>query len=169
MIYPSRRFCRQSISSQIRGNNSEPLSESRGDFAPHNVRLRSAVKEEKRRPIPANDSVNRGAKAVNRMGFESRKEGRCLARNRSQLTLRSSAATNHDLAVLGAVSRPLGGVSALAWGFVLRGMSSQTCLAHMLFGFWAARECVTSQVSWMSSVTEGGGATRTSTCPCSIG
>jgi hypothetical protein len=133
------------------------------------VRLRGAVKEKKRRSITTHHSVNRGATAVNRMGSESRKEGCCLAPNRSQLTLRSSAATNHDLALLGAVSRPLGGVSALAWGFVLRGMSSQTCLAHTLFGFWAARECVTSQVSWMSSVTEGGGATRTSTCPCSIG
>ena len=169
MIYPSRRLCRQSISSQIRGNNGEPPGEIRGNFAPHNVRLRGAVKEKKRRSITTHHSVNRGATAVNRMGSESRKEGCCLAPNRSQLTLRSSAATNHDLAVLGAVSRPLGGVSALAWGFVLRGMSSQTCLAHTLFGFWAARECVTSQVSWMSSVTEGGGATRTSTCPCSIG
>ena len=88
MIYPSRRLCRQSISSQIRGNNGEPLGESRGNFAPHNVRLRSAVKEEKRRPIPTNDSVNRGAKAVNRMGSESRKEGCRLAPNRIELTLR---------------------------------------------------------------------------------
>ena len=60
-----------------------------GDFTPHNVRLRSAVKEgEKRRAIPTEDSVNRGAKSVDRMGFESRKkEGCCLALNRSQLAL----------------------------------------------------------------------------------
>src|ERR1700722_10738523 len=120
MIYSSRRLCRQSISSQIRGNNSEPLGESRGNFAPHNVRLWGTVKEEKRRALPTNDSVNRGAKAVNRMGSESRKVGCCLAPNRSQLTLRISAATNHDLAVLRAVSGPLGGVSALAWGFDAR-------------------------------------------------
>ena len=60
-----------------------------GDFTPHNVRLRSAVKEEKRRAIPTEDSLNRGAKSVDRMGFESRKEGCCLALNRSQLALRN--------------------------------------------------------------------------------
>src|SRR5277367_5232273 len=86
MIYPSRRLCRQSISSQIGGDNGEPLGESRGNFAPHNVRLGGAVKEEKRRPIPTDDSVNRGAKAVNRIGSESRKEGCCLAPNKIQLT-----------------------------------------------------------------------------------
>lgn len=52
----------------------------------HNVRLGGAVKEEKRRAIPTNDSVNRGAKAVDRIGSESRKEGCCLAPNRIQLT-----------------------------------------------------------------------------------
>ena len=81
------RLCGQSISSQIRGDNSEPLRKSRGNFAPHNVRLWRTVKEEKRRAISTNDSVNRGAKAVNRMGFESGKEGRCLAPNRSQFAL----------------------------------------------------------------------------------
>ena len=85
MIYSSRRLCRQSISSQIRGNNSEPLGKSRGNFAPHNVRLWGTVKEEKRRAISTNDSVNSGAKTVNRMGSETGKEWCCLARNRSRL------------------------------------------------------------------------------------
>src|ERR1700678_1741520 len=85
MIDPSRRLCGESISSQIRGDNGEALGEKRGNFAPHNVRLWGAVKEEKRRTIPTDNSVNGGAKAVNRMGSESRKEGRRLVPNRIQL------------------------------------------------------------------------------------
>jgi len=46
-----------------------------------------AVEKEKRRATPTNDSVYRGPKAVNRIGSESRKEGRRLAPDGIQLTL----------------------------------------------------------------------------------
>src|SRR5271165_6726271 len=90
MIHPSRRLGGQSISPQIRGDNGEPLGQSRGNFAPHDVRLRGAVEKEKRRAIPTNDSVYRGPKAVKRMGSESGEERRRLARNRTQLTLQET-------------------------------------------------------------------------------
>jgi hypothetical protein len=95
MIYPSRRLCGQSISPQIRGDNGEPLRQMRGNFAPHDVRLWGAVEKEKRRAIPTNDSVYRGPKAVNRMGSESRKEGRRLGLNGLQLTLQKRPLREH--------------------------------------------------------------------------
>src|ERR1700733_7527043 len=82
MIYSSRGFSKKTLPSQVRGNNGEPPGETSGNFAPHNVRLWGAVKEEKRGTVPPNDSVDRGAEAVNRKGFESRKEGCCLVPNK---------------------------------------------------------------------------------------
>ena len=51
------------------------------------MRLRGAVEKEKRRAGAADDSVNRDALAVNRMGSEPRKERRRLVPIRSHLIL----------------------------------------------------------------------------------
>src|SRR5580704_10229662 len=122
MIYPSRRLCRQSISPQIRGDNGEPLGQMRGDFAPHDVRLWGAVEKEKRRAIPTNDSVYRGPKAVNRMGSESRKEGRRLGLNRLQLILQEPVSRLFAAQLwLPVVSPPGAGAPAdRVWRSVLR-------------------------------------------------
>ena len=74
MIFAIGRLAAVAVSAKVGSNHRVLSREFRSDNPPGDVRLRCAVQQQKRRPLPANDAVDRGARRLDLERFEARKE-----------------------------------------------------------------------------------------------
>ena len=74
----ARRLFGIAVAAQVRADQGETLSQSRGDPAPHHMGLRIAVEQQQRRPLPARPHTNPRARRLN---VEQAKTGEQIVRD----------------------------------------------------------------------------------------